>query len=194
MRHLTLSILLAGGLLTGPLVTPASAVTVEELFSLKSNGLSDEILVALIESDGSVFQLLAEDVVVLARRGLSEKVLLAMIATSRRVPQRQSDPVVTATPTQQTVIQPVQFINASPVDVYAPVAVPVSVFVPVNTQRVHPYGLERLVSPSNTYWGFGGQLRPGSWEPLREVVKDRRAPDRDRQPDNRDPSPPARRR
>ena len=195
MRHLTLATLLVGGLLTGPLVTSATAVTVEELFSLKANGLSDDILVALIESDGSIFQLLAEDVVMLSRRGLSEKVILTMIGTSRRVPQRPADTVLTPMPMQQTVVQPVQFINSSPVEVYAPVAVPVSVFVPVNPHRVNPHGPERLVRPLNTYWGFGGQLRPDAWQPFsRELAKDRREPDRDRKPDNRDPSPPARRR
>jgi hypothetical protein len=160
MRHLTLAILLAGGLLAGPLVTPSAAVSVEDLFSLKANGLSDDILVALIETDGSVFQLLPEDVVALYRRGLSEKVILAMIGTSRRVPQPQTGTALTPTPLQQTVVQPVQVINSSPVDVYVPVAVPVNVFVPVN-----PHKPERPEKPANSYWGFGGELRPGSWVP-----------------------------
>ena len=191
MRHLTLATLLTGGLLTGPLAAPAAAVGVEELFSLKANGLSDDVLVALIESDGSVFQLLPEDVVMLYRRGLSERVILAMIRTSRRPHQPLADTVVAPTPMQQTVVQPVQVINSSPVDVYVPVAVPVSVFVPVN-----PHRPERLERPSSTYWGFGGQLRPDAWGQTRqrEPEKDRREPEQDRKSDLRDSTTPARRR
>ncbi len=177
MRHLTIATLLASGLLTGPFVAPATAVTVDELFSLKANGLSDDILVALIESDGSVFRLLPEDVVTLYRRGLSERVILAMIGTSRGRPQPAE--IVIPAPAQQTIVQPVQVVNSAPVEVYVPVEVPVSVFVPV----VNPPEPDRRDKP--VYWGFGGQLRPDAWRP---------APDTDRKPDTPAPAPPTRRR
>lgn len=190
MRQLTLATLLVGGLLAGPLLTPASAVTVEELFSLKANGLSDDILVALIESDGSVFELLPEDVVTLYRRGLSERVILAMIGTSRRVHQTQAEAeTVTPIRTQETVIQPVQVMNhSSPVEVY----VPVNVYVPVESRRPdRPHQPER----STTYWGFGGQLRPDAWgQPRQREPEKNREPDRGRKDDDRNPTPPARRR
>jgi hypothetical protein len=198
MRHLTLASLLACGLFAGPLAPPAGAVTVEELFSLKANGLSDDILVALIESDGSVFQLLPDDVVMLFRRGLSEKVILAMIGTMRRVIQPpQQEMTVTPTPMQQTVIQPFQLVNSSPVEVYVPVDVPVTVYTPViplNTHRLDRF--DRLDRATPVYWGFGGELRPGSWTPSvqRAPVRDTPSPDRDRRPVDRDTPPPARRR
>ena len=194
MRQLTLATLLAGGLLAGPLLTPASAVTVEELFSLKANGLSDDILMALIESDGSVFELLPEDVVTLYRRGLSERVILTMIGTSRRVHQSQAEAeTVTPIRTQETVVQPVQVMNhSSPVEVYVPVAVPVNVYVPVESRRP-----DRSHQPdrSTTFWGFGGQLRPDAWaQPRQREPEKNREPDRGRKDDDRNPAPPARRR
>jgi hypothetical protein len=198
MRHLTLASLLACGLFAGPLVPPAGAVTVEELFSLKANGLSDDILVALIESDGSVFQLLPDDVVMLFRRGLSEKVILAMIATARRVPPPpQQEMMISPAPMQQTVIHPFQLVNSSPVEVYVPVDVPVTVYTPVIPLNVHrPDRFDRLDRVTPVYWGFGGELRPGSWTPpvQRTPVRDTPPPDRDRRPVDRDTPPPTRRR
>ena len=188
MRQLALATLLVVGPLTGPLVTPASAVTVEELFSLKANGLSDDILVALIQSDGSVFELLPEDVVMLYRRGLSETVILAMIGTSRRAHEAPAE-TVTPIRAQETIVQPVQVMNhSSPVEVY----VPVNVYVPVDSRRP-----DRSHQPdrSTTYWGFGGQLRPDAWgQPRQRESEKNREPDRDRKGDDRTPPPPARRR
>jgi hypothetical protein len=199
MRHLALATLLAAGLMTGPLSRPAAAVTLEELFSLKANGLSDDILVALIETDGSMFQLLPEDVVELYRRGLSERVILAMIATARRQspPQAQPSPgeIPVPAPVAQTLIQPVQVVNSAPVEVYVPVAVPVSVYVPVGRNRSHdsdkPQG-------SSTYWGFGGQLRPDAWGQPRRQEPQKSSGDsdrgRDRTPEPTDRSSSSRRR
>jgi hypothetical protein len=195
MRHLIFVILLTCGLLGGPLLRQAGAVTVEELFGLKANGLSDDILVALIESDGSVFRLLPDDVVMLYRRGLSEKVILAMIATARRAPAPPPEITVTPTPMQQTVIQPFQLVNNVPVEVYAPVAVPVTtVYAPVIPHRLDR--LDRVDRVPTSYWGFGGELRPDAWRPIvdRTPANDRRTPDGDRRPADRDPAPPPRRR
>ena len=201
MRHLTIASVLACGLLAGPFVPSAGAVGVEELFTLKANGLSDDILVALIESDGSVFQLLPDDVVVLYRRGLSEKVLLAMIATARRaVPQPQPEVTITPTPMQQTMIQPFQLVNSSPVEVYVPVSTPVTVYTavtPLIPHRIDRFDrLDGLDHSKPVYWGFGGELRPGSWTtPVqRAPVRDNPPPDRARQPVERDTPPPPRRR
>jgi hypothetical protein len=198
MRRLTLASLLACGLLAGPLISPARAVTVEELFSLKANGLSDDILVALIESDGSVFHLLPDDVVMLFRRGLSEKVILAMIATARRVPlPPQQETTITPTPMQQTMIHPFQLVNSSPMNVYVPVDVPVTVYTPITTLSPHRLDrFDRLDRVTPVYWGFGGELRPGSWTPpvQRAPVRAAPQPDRDRRPVERDTPPPSRRR
>jgi len=60
----------------------ASAATVQDLIKLKAAGLSDEILISLIQSDGSVFHLNADDVIAVRKEGLSEKVIMAMLATA----------------------------------------------------------------------------------------------------------------
>src|SRR5262245_37597542 len=149
MRHL-LRLLLAGGLLTGPLVNPALAVSAEDLVNLKINGLSDDVLVALIESDGSSFRLSAADIIALYKRGLSERVILAMVNTGKRaagpivqpvsnVPDVQSsdtrnqDVTITgASPAsihvEQSVVQRVENSQPpEPIVVSVPVAIPVPV-------------------------------------------------------------------
>ncbi len=169
-RHLPVT-LIAAWLAIGPFVPPAAAVSVDELVNLKANGLTDDVLVALIETDGSVFQLTSADVLALHRRGLSEKVILAMLATARRAAavQQSSEPstgVVQPVPAppplpapiQQTVVQNVAVLPPDPVYIQVPVAFPV--FVPVH---VRP---EKPVKP--VYWGFGGERRPNSWTPARD--------------------------
>ena len=145
MRHLIRLVLLAG-VLAGPASGLAHAVSVEDLILLKANGLSDEVLVALIETDGSVFRLSAEDVTALHTRGLGEKVILAMIRTAGNSPE----PVRTR-PERAPSIQP-------PV---APIVVPLFVPVFVGSFTVPPV----LVRPEKpVYWGFGGTLRPDAWQ------------------------------
>jgi hypothetical protein len=71
----------------------AAAVTIQELLDFKGK-LSDDVLVALIESDGSVFHLSIADVAALKEKGLSEKVILAMLKTATKPqPMSASQPV-----------------------------------------------------------------------------------------------------
>jgi hypothetical protein len=85
---MALMLTLAGAGVSGaPATTPstvATTTTIRELLQLKAAGVSDDVLIALIESDGSVFRLTAEDIIDLRRQGLSERVILAMLATARR--------------------------------------------------------------------------------------------------------------
>src|SRR4030095_11236778 len=75
-------------LLTGPAVGVATAATTaEQLVELMKAGLSDDILIALIQTDGSTFQLSAPEILSLHRQGLSERVILAMQETARRKTQ-----------------------------------------------------------------------------------------------------------
>ena len=170
MPRVVPAFILALGLAAGPLASSAAAVSVEELFSLKANGLSEEILVALIEADGSIFRLTPEDVLDLHKRGLSDKVILAMLATARpsapqSVPARpvSSEPVIErivhvheppapAAPSAQSIVQHVEVSQGIPV--YIPIAVPA---VPARPEKPAP----------PEYWGFGGKLRPGSWKSAR---------------------------
>ena len=60
-------------LLLGPVAGTAMAVTTAQLVELAKAGLSDEVLIALIETDGSTFQLSAADILQLHRAGLEQR-------------------------------------------------------------------------------------------------------------------------
>ncbi len=81
--RLALRLLFSALVLVGPLAGRASAVTVQELLDFRGK-LSDDILIALIESDGSVFHLSISDVAKLRDQGLSERVILAMLKTAQK--------------------------------------------------------------------------------------------------------------
>jgi len=70
MRFALRVLLLPALVLLGPMQGRASAVTIQELLEFKGK-LSDDVLVALIESDGSVFHLSIGDVAALKDKGLS---------------------------------------------------------------------------------------------------------------------------
>ncbi|HEX5217893.1 MAG TPA: hypothetical protein VFV98_20675 [Vicinamibacterales bacterium] len=76
--------MLAVLLVIGPAATLAYAVSIADLVNLRANGVSDEILIALIQNDGTVFKLSADDVLELKKRGLSDRVVLAMLLNGRR--------------------------------------------------------------------------------------------------------------
>jgi hypothetical protein len=92
--RLALRLLLSALVLVGPLAGRASAVTIQELLDYRGK-LSDDILIALIESDGSVFHLTIADAAKLRDQGLSERVILAMLKTAQR-----PTPAVTVNSTQ----------------------------------------------------------------------------------------------
>jgi hypothetical protein len=140
---------------------PSSAVTVDDLIALKGNGLGDEVLVALIETDGSSFNLTAADLPKLRLAGLSERVIVAMLRA------RPSSVASTAAHEVRTLEEVAKFggptiVNVAPSPVVVKESVVVQVAVPVVTV-VAP--TVRKDPPAPVYWGFGGTLRPGSWNP-----------------------------
>lgn len=62
---------------------PASAVTREEIVRLAKSGVSDEVILALVDRDKTIFALTPEDLVALKRDGVSEGVLVAMLKSGR---------------------------------------------------------------------------------------------------------------
>src|SRR5215467_7191414 len=100
-RVLSVALLVAAVLL-GPAACLAFSTTVEDLIKLKNNKVSDDVLIALIESDGSVFYLNADDIVALKQKGLSEKVILAMLATATKHQARVA-PATPPSPAQSVV-------------------------------------------------------------------------------------------
>jgi hypothetical protein len=195
MRWLT-PLVVAAALLLGPAAGLASAVSVEDLLALRAKGLSDDILVALIQSDGSSFQLDAEQVGALHDAGLSDRVLIAMLNTRKPEPApaafaagpvrdvapmpADEMPVVEEIPAAE-IIEPATVPVEPMVPVMVPVAVPVAVPVVVSSShergdevRGHAQdGRNRGRSSQPVYWGYGGTLRPDAWQPARSSSHDR---------------------
>jgi hypothetical protein len=65
------------------LPSPAAAVTTDQVVALKKAGVSDAVILALIERDHAVFSIAPEQIVVLQREGLSEALIIAMLNTGR---------------------------------------------------------------------------------------------------------------
>lgn len=169
----------------------AEAVSVRDVIELSKAGLSDSVLIALIEVDRSVFALDTVTLKQLKAAGVSDAVIIAMIHSGRDNPDPAPQPVAvepSPEPPQPQVVV-VDHHEAAP----QPVLVPVPVYVPVATgvfdgRRGHgdtvtttlstDEGLVRArvpvppncVKAEPVYWGFGGKLRPGSWQPQPTVV------------------------
>ena len=77
--------LLVGALVAGAFLvpTPASAVTVDEIVALAHAGVTDAVILALIDRDRSNFALAPEQLVALKDQGVSEPVILAMLKSGR---------------------------------------------------------------------------------------------------------------
>jgi hypothetical protein len=169
----------------------ASALTVRDVIELSKAGLGDEVLLALIEVDRTVFTIDTPTLKMLKAAGVSQAVIVAMIR-SGRMPVPEPPPPMEPAPlvTEQAAPPEPQVIVIDHHD-EVPVAVPVAVPVLVSFPRTHvPTAGQPVVlvpgndlSPRNSdlsprtapgshpqcttpvYWGFGGKLRPGSWEP-----------------------------
>ena len=65
-------------------VTPARAVTLGEVVALTEAGLGPQVLVALIETGGRVYDVGTQDLVRLKQSGVDDRVLVALIRRSLR--------------------------------------------------------------------------------------------------------------
>ena len=61
----------------------ASAITVDQVVSLARSGVTDAVILALIDRDQTVLAIEPEQIVSLQRAGLSERVILAMLKSGR---------------------------------------------------------------------------------------------------------------
>lgn len=174
----------------------AEAVTIRDLIELSKAGLSDPVLLALIEVDRSVFSIDTATLKQLKDAGVSDAVIVALIRSGRQPrPEPAAVPVPEPAPREREP-QVIVIDRHSPASAPAPVAYPypvaVPVYVPVPSRRFDTrdtrhtvettfptdVGLVRArvpvppncVKAEPVYWGFGGKLRPGSWEPPPTVV------------------------
>src|SRR5882757_5477256 len=61
----------------------ASAITVDQVVALAKSGVTDTVILALIDRDRTVFGIEPEQIIALQRDGLSEAVILAMLKSGR---------------------------------------------------------------------------------------------------------------
>jgi hypothetical protein len=171
----------------------ADAVTIRDVIELSKAGLGDPVLIALIEVDRSLFAIDTATLKQLKEAGVSETVIVAMIRSGREPRDLPPPaPIVEApppAPEPQVIV--IEHHDPAPPPVAYPVAVPVYVPVPtaaidgrrrrdetVTTTLSTDQGIVRArvpvppncVKAEPVYWGFGGKLRPGSWEPPPTVV------------------------
>jgi len=66
----------------------ASAVTVEEIVALSRAGVTDTVILALIDRDKTIFTLEPDQLVALKAQGLSDPVILAMLKSGREEGER----------------------------------------------------------------------------------------------------------
>lgn len=170
MRRFILSLLFAAGV-----ASPAYAVSLRDLVDLSKQGLSDELLIALVEAEKSVFHLNAADVKSLKEQGLSDRLLIHLLQTPTLRPVQEPQlhiadvrPDRAPEPAQVVIVDRVETIA---VPVYVPVV------VAGRSQRGHDQDRDRdrdrdkaddvarrRPAPAQ-YWGYGGKLRPDAWKP-----------------------------
>ena len=81
--------------LLGCVPATASAVTIDEVVALSKSGISEQVIVAVIERDQTLFSLSPTLIMKLQREGLSDRILLALIKSGR-----PNEPPVPASPVE----------------------------------------------------------------------------------------------
>ena len=158
----------------------AEAVSVRDIIELSHAGLSDDVLVALIEVDDAPFSLDARRLLELRAAGVSDRVLLAMLRSGRvKSPETAAvhpvAPVVTPALPAVVVVEDRRTLQPRPYPVLIPVffaGVPLVGSRHVSRRsRVIPFGREVAGRRSHkpVYWGWGGTRRPDTWAEPRSV-------------------------
>jgi hypothetical protein len=154
----------------------AEAVTVRDVIELSKAGLSDSVLLALIDVDRSVFTMDAATLKQLKSAGVTDAVIVAMIKSGReaRVEDAPPPPVQEPAPmpddqeptTQPAAPPPVPYPVAVPVPVYVavPIAAPSAAFRAGDGHRAvkQPAPVDAAPNCQSAQvpnWGFGGTIR-----------------------------------
>jgi hypothetical protein len=169
----------------------AEAVTLREIVDLTRAGLGEEVILALIEVDGGVFDVDAGTLAGLKAAGVSEKVIVALVRSGRERHAPPEPQQVSAGAEQQA--PTVVYVEQPPTTVVREVAVPFPVYVALprtwRGRHVREHAPDELypviTAPAPVparqqyltdtppparqqepvYWGFGGKLRPDAWQP-----------------------------
>ncbi|MGH9371223.1 MAG: hypothetical protein ACRD15_06800 [Vicinamibacterales bacterium] len=155
-------------LLVAALLVPASAsaVTLRDIIELTKAGLPDDVLVAIIDADRTIFTLDKDQILELKKAGVSKQVLLKMLRTRREF---ESSPMSgeEATPavTESRIPQPeVVVIGAQPAPPPVTVVVPQYFYVPYAIWGTPTHRVPRTPPPpflDPGYRGFGRFINDG---------------------------------
>jgi hypothetical protein len=132
MRRLLAPLVMLPLLTVVVVLTPAraAAVTLQEIIELTRAGVSDEVLIALIEVDRRVFPVDPETLSKLKKAGVSERVMVAIVKSGRTpIPE----PVVSEAAPRVPADPQVIVVEREP-PVVREVVVPVPVYVAVGTR------------------------------------------------------------
>ena len=167
----------------------ADAVSLRDIVELTQAGLSDDVLVALIEIDQTRYDLDAEQLLELQAAGVSETVMLALLRSGREAAPVLSvspEPALPVPPSVIVIEKPPRLRPFFPTIVGMPFTVPAPRHngqrhnsrqpVIVLPDRVTGFGIGAFFGvPLNTvappppkepvYWGWGGERRPDTWDP-----------------------------
>jgi hypothetical protein len=127
--------------LIGCVPTRASAVTIDEIVALSKSGVSEQVILAVIDRDQTLFTLSPALIMKLQRDGLSDKILLALIKSGHpNAPLASASspglpPAAMPPPAAVTVVghdpEPPNTAAADFTATSPPMAVPAPIFVPV---------------------------------------------------------------
>lgn len=137
----------------------ASAVSVRDIIELTKAGLSDDILIAVIEADRTVFTLDKDQILELKKAGVSKAVLLKMIRT-----RIELEPTPEAPPSTDTYRQPeVVVIGTQPPTPPVTIVVPQYYFVPYSIWGAPAHHVPPAAPPviAPEYRGFGRFINDG---------------------------------
>jgi hypothetical protein len=173
----------------------ADALTVRDVVELTRAGLGEEVLLALIEVDQSVFPIDPATIKFLKEAGVGDRVIAAMVRSARTRPPLDPEPFIAEVAPRAPEPQVVVIDHHDTERVReVPVAVPVPVYFPVVQRSRFPrhadrndrfdhvvdthipgipgsdYGRRRSDSKPDhpakpVYWGTSGTLRPDAWKP-----------------------------
>jgi hypothetical protein len=178
--------LAAAVLLLAGAASRAEALTIRDVIELTKAGVSEEVLLALIDVDGGVYANDTETLKALKQAGVSERVMIALVRSGRERPLPEPPPP--PVPESEVQAPAPQVVVVEHHEPPQQVVVPVPVYVPVYTApvRSHRVRTDGDFAPSNyvpfapalpvirqqetkpappVYWGFGGKRRPDTWDP-----------------------------
>lgn len=165
----------------------ADALTVRDIVELSRAGLGEEVLLALIEVDPSVFPIDTATLKLLKDAGVTQRVIVAMVRSARTPPPPiVPDPYVgqVAPPAPEPQVVVIDHHDTEPRVREVQVAVPI--FIPVvqhsrmtrrhfdRFDRAPDFEDHRSRTDQSTrsdhpskpvYWGTAGTLRPDAWKP-----------------------------